>query len=110
MSLGFGTGLAFIPSPAGDGLDFDFPNFDTPPTSSALPIVALGQDTLDFSGGIQSTGSETYQFRIDVPDLVGASAGGVFTLRQVPGPVPEPTTMALLAIAGVGLALYRRTR
>jgi hypothetical protein len=29
MELGFGVGAAFVPSLAGDGLDFDFPTFDT---------------------------------------------------------------------------------
>src|SRR5262245_51647709 len=33
MQLGFGTGANFVLSALGDGLDFDSPNYDTPPTS-----------------------------------------------------------------------------
>lgn len=100
MSLGFGVGALFVPSPSGDGLDFDFPNFDTPPTSSAMPTVVTGEDNLSFSGGIQTTAAESYQFRIDVPDLAGVvgAAGGVFTLRQTPIAVPEPSALALVLI------------
>src|SRR5829696_1963130 len=32
IQLGFGTGGGFVLSPVGDGLDFDFPTFDAPPT------------------------------------------------------------------------------
>jgi hypothetical protein len=111
MSLGFGTGAAFVPSPSGDGLDFDSPDFDTPPASSAFALVALGEDNLTYMNGVQSTGSETYQFRVDVPDLVSAAgAGGVFTLRQTPIPVPEPTSLLLTSIAALGLTAGRRRR
>ena len=40
MELGFGIGAGFVPSPPGDGLDFDAPLYDTPPISSAFSNVA----------------------------------------------------------------------
>ena len=114
MILGYGVGANFVQSTVGDGLDFDFPNYDLAPTSSALPIVGTpNEDTLIFSGGLQGTGAETYQFRIDVPDVTTLPPGfGRFTLRQFPQAVPEPATLTLasLVLAGATLQLCRRTR
>jgi hypothetical protein len=106
MQLGFGIGNFFVPSPPADGLDFDDPDYDFPPTSSVFTSVAQNNDTLIFSNGLQLTGSQTYQFRIDVPDGISQ-----FTLRQVPTPIPEPGSLALLGcgIAGAVL-LYRKRR
>ena len=107
MELGFGSGGSFVASPAGDGLDFDAPTYDPAFSSTAFPIIGLGEDLLTFSGGIHSTGSEIYQIRIDVPDGIQS-----FTLRQYPVPVPEPSTLMLagLAVAGLAVAKYRRRR
>jgi len=104
MQLGFGTGLAFNNvGGSGDGLDFDFPNFDLFPTSSLFTSVVATEDMLVYSGGIQSTGAGTYQFRIDVPDGITQ-----FTLRQTPVAVPEPGSFCLLgALASLGLLAYR---
>jgi hypothetical protein len=114
MILGYGVGANFVQSTVGDGLDFDFPNYDLAPTSSALPIVGTpNEDTLIFSGGFQGTGAETYQFRIDVPDVTTLPPGfGRFTLRQLPQAVPEPATLTLasLVLAGATLQRCRRTR
>jgi hypothetical protein len=107
MQLGFGTGAGFTQSAAGDGLDFDFPNFDGGvPSSTALPLVATGEDLLTFSGGIHSAGLQTYQVRIDVADLIGRAPN--FTLRQTPVPVPEPATLALAGAALIGALCVRR--
>jgi hypothetical protein len=108
MQLGFGTGGAFVKSVAGDGLDFDDPTYDTPPTSTGLPTVITGmtsgdEDELFFTGGTHGAGLQIYQFRIDVPDI--SRAGGTFTLRQIP--IPEPATVGLACIALVGLGLRR---
>jgi hypothetical protein len=91
MYLGFGTGAAFTLSGAGDGLDFDDPDNDTPPSSGAfLTINRPNEDTLEFSSGSHSSGVEPYVFRIDVPNLL--SRTNKFTLRQVPI-VPEPSAV-----------------
>jgi len=107
MQLGFGTGAAFVKSGAGDGLDFDAPTYDFPPTSSAMPIVGTpDEDTLVYSGGVHSSGAESYVFRLDVPNLPTVDFSK-FTLRQFPRPVPEPSTIALLGLAIAGFAAYR---
>ncbi|MHB1036488.1 MAG: choice-of-anchor F family protein [Pirellulales bacterium] len=109
MQLGFGTGASFVPTLPGSGLDFDFPTFDTFPASSAFSTVLPGENVLAFTTGIHSSGSETYQFRIDVPDLSPTGAIESFTLRQVPVAVPEPSSFLLLlsAVACFGLSRAR---
>jgi PEP-CTERM motif len=107
MTLGFGTGATFVQSPLGDGLDFDAPFYDTPPTSSIMPVVAKSEDVLRYSGGVHSSGAESYQFRLDVPNLSATGALATFTIRQEPLFTPEPSTIALLALAIAGLAAFR---
>lgn len=106
LQLGFGTGTGFVSSGAGDGLDFDFPQFDSAPTSSIFSNVALFEDLLVFSNGTQKTGAETYNFRIDVPNLPQGVTS--FTLRQTPVAIPEPSILVGAALAGCGLLLRRR--
>ena len=88
MELGFGTGAGFIPSPAGDGLDFGAPLYAPPLASSAFSTVVPTEDLLLFTNGIhQVTGLENYQFRIDVPRFVWCwCSSTTFTLRQIPDP------------------------
>ncbi len=105
MQLGFGVDAAFTLSGAGDGLDFDAPVFTPAPTSTAFPVVGTAEDVLTFTGGIQSSGSEIYEIRIDVPQGIQQ-----FTLRQFPRPVPEPASVTLALGALVGLALCLRRR
>lgn len=106
MELGFGVDAAFERSTAADGLSFDAPLYDPPPTSTAFPSVSLSPDVLVFSGGVHGLPSEFYQVRIDVPNL----SGGKFTLRQIPI-VPEPTTIVLFGLGAVGfIALHLRPR
>jgi len=108
MQLGFGTGAGFVQSPAGDGLDFDAPDFDGGvPTSTAFAGVVTGEDLLTFGGGVHGAGLQTYQVRIDVPNLDGARLGH-FTLRQTPVPIPEPATLALAGAAMIGALGVRR--
>ena len=104
MVLGTGTGAGFVISPLGDGLDFDFPNYDTPPSSAPFPIVGTpDEDQLVFSGGIHGAGAQPYSVRIDVPD-----SRSKFTLRQIPTAIPEPSAIALTVIALLGVAVRRR--
>lgn len=108
MELGFGTGANFVQSPSGDGLDFDAPQFDGGvPSSTAFPSVVTGEDLLIFGGGVQGAGLQTYQVRIDVPDLDGQRLGR-FTLRQTPVAIPEPATLALVGVAMIGALCVRR--
>jgi hypothetical protein len=113
MQLGTGVGAGFVMSTAGDGLDFDDPDLDTFPSSLALPTVTTGEDQLVFSGGIQGTGAQPYEFRIDLPDSLTLGPGQAvpllqFTLRQFPTPIPEPTSIALIGMAVVGILGARR--
>jgi hypothetical protein len=114
MTLGFGVGASFTPSLPGDGLDFDAPTYDTPPVSSAFANVATAnEDVLVFSNGTHGSGSETYQFRIDVPnlrDVAGATAPLSFTLRQTPIAIPEPGSCLLLLCALSCLWIFRKHR
>lgn len=105
MYLGFGVGDDFEISPSGDGLDFDYNDFNLPPTSDAFSQVVLGEDQLVFHNGLHGSGAQQYTLRIDVPDGL---PNGRFTLRQVPI-VPEPSTLALSALAAIGgCAVLRR--
>jgi hypothetical protein len=110
MLLGFGTGFNFVSSAANDGLDFDAPTYDTPPTSGAFPVVGTpDEDTLVFSGGLHAAGAQPYNFRIDVPDLIGRQPPLTFTLREIPsGLIPEPSTLVLASFAALGLMWRRR--
>lgn len=109
MQLGHGVGNSFTPSLGGDGLDFDDPDLDPAPTSTAFTTVATAEDQLTFSGGLHAAGLQTYRVRIDVPDAATPGAGGTFTLRQIPTPIPEPATAALSILAAAGI-LARRWR
>jgi hypothetical protein len=109
MFLGYGVGAAFVPSGPADGLDFDAPLFTLAPVSSALPIVGLGADVLTFSGGTHGSGAESYQIRVDVPDVTTLPPGfGNFTLRQIPVPVPEPSSLVVVGLAFALAAWCRR--
>ena len=111
MELGFGTGGSFTATTPGSGLNFDFPTFDTPPVSTAFSTVIPGENTLLFTNGIQGTASQTYQFRVDVPNSPdGSNRGYSFTLRETPIPVPEPSACLLLLGGLTCLGAYRKYR
>jgi hypothetical protein len=108
MQLGFGFGAAFVNSTPLDGLDFDAPTYDFPPTSGAFAnIIPLTEDSFQFTTGLHSTGFQPYSFRIDVADLPPGMTS--FTLRQTPVAVPEPGSLLLLGgLTSWGLLVYRR--
>ena len=109
MVLGHGVGPNFVISPLGDGLDFDAPTYDLPPTSTAFAgYLTPDEDRLTYTGGIHGAGAQSYGLRIDVPNQ--ADFGGKFTLRQWPVPVPEPTTLGLAAVALAAFAVRRNKR
>ncbi len=107
VELGFGLGTGFQIADPSLGLTFDAPNFSPTPNSSAFSQVLTTPVQLVFSNGLQATGSETYQFWIDVPEGITS-----FTLRQYPQPIPEPGTLALaaMAIGTLGFVKFRRRR
>jgi hypothetical protein len=108
MQLGHFVAGNFVLSPINDGLDFDFPDYDTFPSSGPFPVVGTpDEDELVFSGGVHGGGAQPYNFRIDVPDL--SQFGGKFVLRQIPVGVPEPGTFALALFAVFGLATRRKS-
>lgn len=114
FQLGFGVGPAFSPSGTPDLLDFDTPQRDPSPTSSAFPLLVHGIDSLQWSGSaLPSIGAVQFEFAVDVPDgLATFNPSGLnrFTLRQAPitqAVVPAPSTLLLLAPLALGLGWAR---
>ncbi len=109
VQLGFGTGAGFTPSTAGDGLDFDAPDYNSLFSFGPFSSVTIGEDSLTAFGGSFLDGtSASVVFPIDVPDGIG-----VFTVRQMvstSAPVPEPSTWALAVLGLVGLGVVARRR
>ena len=113
IELGFGVGAGFVKSTAGDGLDFDAPDFDSTvdfnPGGFFFPTFTQTEDDLIASGGIHpnTAYAGNYIFHIDVPDGISQ-----FTLRQSPvaNPVPLPAAVWFfgLALTGLGYAKARR--
>ena len=105
LELGFGVGATYTPSPNGDGLDFDAPDYDPypdfdPVLIAPFPTVFVTENNIDAFGGPGLDDleySEPFTFSIDVPDGIDS-----FTLRQYPRLVPEPTTGILLLLGTLG--------
>jgi hypothetical protein len=108
IQLGFGMGAAFMPSPPGDGLDFDAPDYDSPFSFAPFTTVVVGEDDVDAYGGVIPSPMfvSPFVFHVDVPDGITA-----FTVRQYPTTdfVPEPATL-LLTPALAPLALLPRRK
>jgi MYXO-CTERM domain-containing protein len=111
LELGFGTGTAFEKSTAGDGLDFDAPDYDSVfnfnPGPGIFPTVSVTTDDVYASGGVMPwlTFAGYFRFAVDVPDGITE-----FTIRQSPVPVPEPSTVTIAALGVVVLAGFARRR
>ncbi|NNL65049.1 MAG: PEP-CTERM sorting domain-containing protein [Myxococcales bacterium] len=110
IELGFGTGAGFVASTAGDGLDFDAPDFTSDvsfnPSPGFFPSQVVTEDDILASGGIQPDFSfaGNFLFHVDVPDGISS-----FTIRQSPIAVPEPSTALFVALGLVGLAARRQS-
>ncbi len=97
MELGFGVGTSFVKSAAGDGLDFDSPDYDSTVNFNPSPgftTVTVTEDDLLATSGLHPNGAYAgnYVFHIDVPDGISS-----FTLRQSPiaDPIPLPGSLWL---------------
>ncbi|NOY42977.1 MAG: hypothetical protein GXP26_14220 [Planctomycetes bacterium] len=104
--LGFGTGIDFVQSTPGDGLDFDAPDENSVYDFGPFTTMVIAEDTIDVEGGIFPNGAFfNFTFPIDVPDGITE-----FTIRQLPTiAIPEPSTwvLALFALAGLRLTRLR---
>jgi hypothetical protein len=111
LELGYGFDAGFVKSLSGDGLDFDWPDADSPVQFDPapgfyFPAVTHAEDDLFASGGVMPNGAFAMYFRfsIDVPDGITQ-----FTLRQSPVVAPEPSSLVFVAIGLCGLITWRRT-
>ncbi len=111
IELGFGSGAGFVKSVAGDGLDFDAPDFNSDfffnPLPGFFPTVTVTEDDIIASGGVMPdfTFAGDFLFTVDVPDGITS-----FTIRQSPIAVPEPSTLALASLGLLSLVMYGRRR
>ena len=116
IELGYGFDAAFVKSTPGDGLDFDFPDYDSglefnPPPGFYFPTATnTTEDDIVAGGGVMPNGGFAgyFRFSVDVPDGITQ-----FTVRQSPIPggiVPEPCTCVLGLLGLFSFSMYRRQR
>jgi hypothetical protein len=110
IELGFNHGTSFTKSTSGDGLDFDFSDYDSPLVFDPAPgfyfptAAHTTEDDIVASGGVMPNGGFAgyFQFSVDVPDGISQ-----FTIRQSPVPAPEPSSCVFGLIGLVALAQCR---
>lgn len=114
IELGVGTGEAFDPTPIA-GLDFDTPHLDSyamfgntsSPTAKAAPGLTAEPTRLVWSVDEIGPGSNPLLVHtLDVPDL--GPEGYRFTVRYQPVLAPEPGSLSVALLGGVGLLARRR--
>jgi hypothetical protein len=111
IELGFNHGASFTKSTSGDGLDFDFPDYDSPLVFNPAPgfyfptAAHTTEDDIVASGGVMPNGGFAgyFQFSVDVPDGIAQ-----FTIRQSPIAAPEPASALLAFLAGAMFVGMRR--
>jgi hypothetical protein len=116
MQIGFGTGANFqidglVNSPLLNNPDFDAPNYDPTPTSSGFSQLTTNPNELTWSGGSVPANGINFLglgFSLDTPDDLLGNVTSAFTLREIPIPVPEPSTLALLTLGADSLLAMRR--
>ena len=113
IELGFNHGASFTKSTPGDGLDFDFPDYDSPLVFNPGPFFYFPtaahttEDDIVAGGGVMPNGgfAGNFQFSVDVPDGIAQ-----FTIRQSPIAAPEPCSLVFVVSGLVGFALFGRRR
>jgi hypothetical protein len=114
IQLGFGVGKAFkLLDPTKTSLAFDgvaaLTNGPTP-TSDMFSLTKDTVSMLTFTDdkGVPKGGNVLFTFEISVPDKNAGKAIDMFTLRQFPTTVPEPSTLVLAGLGAVVLACCGR--
>ncbi|MEM8864502.1 MAG: choice-of-anchor F family protein [Planctomycetota bacterium] len=111
LELGFGVGADFTPSPSGDELDFDAPDYNSVADFTLFFATTIeNEDVLLATDGLMPAGAFSFppfEFTVDVPNGIER-----FTIRQTPIPerIPEPATGLLVIIGGTCLLRRRRSR
>jgi hypothetical protein len=111
LELGYGFDASYVKSTPGDGLDFDYPDYDSglqfaPSPTFYFPVANnTTEDDIVAGGGTMPIGGFAgyFRFSVDVPDGITT-----FTVRQSPIVSPEPGSAALICIAIAAGGIFDR--